>query len=84
MKKRCWNWCILLQIIKEKNKIVEAIQVSWLVYNNETRKREIDGLLDALETYNLTEGIILTDSEEEKVKINAYEISIIPIWKWLL
>ena len=40
-------------VIKEKNKITEAIQVCWSVYNSETRGREIDGLPDALKSYNL-------------------------------
>lgn len=71
-------------VIKEKNKIVEAIQVSWSIYNDETRKREIEGLIDALKTYNLNKGLILTESDEEQLVVENYNIEIKPVWKWLL
>jgi predicted AAA+ superfamily ATPase len=71
-------------VIREKNRIVEAIQVSWSVHNDATRKREFQGLLDALKTYDLTEGLILTNDEEDTIKENGYKIHIKPTWKWLL
>ena len=71
-------------VIKEKNSIVEAIQVSWTIQNDTTRKRELYGLLDALSTYGLTEGLILTDEEEDTIKEKGYTIHIKPAWKWLL
>ena len=71
-------------VIREKNRIVEAIQVSWSVYNSETRKREVDGLIEALDCYGLNEGLILTDSEEDLVEQDGYRIKINPVWKWLL
>jgi len=71
-------------VIKEKLKIVEAIQVCWSVNNPETRAREIKGLTEALLAYNLKKGTILTDSEEENLEINGLEIVIKPVWKWLL
>ncbi|MFW5757900.1 MAG: ATP-binding protein, partial [Bacteroidota bacterium] len=40
-------------VMKEKNRIMEAIQVSWSVYDQTTRERELTGLLDALNTYDL-------------------------------
>jgi uncharacterized protein len=71
-------------VIKEKNKIIEAIQVCWSVYNPETKAREIAGLSDALNSYGLIKGTILTDSEEDNLKVNGFEIEIKPVWKWLL
>lgn len=71
-------------VIKEKLKIIEAIQVCWSVYNPETKSREINGLIDALSTYNLKRGIILTDSEEEHLHVKDLEIEIKPVWNWLL
>lgn len=71
-------------IIKEKNRILEAIQVCWSMYNENTRKREINGLIDALSSYNLKQGIILTENDEENLSINGYDIIIKPVWKWML
>ena len=71
-------------VIKQKNKITEAIQVSWSLHNDETRKREINGLLDAMNTYSLKQGLILTENDENNIKINNKEITILPVWKWLL
>jgi len=71
-------------VIKQKNKITEAIQVSWSLHNDETRKREINGLLDAMNTYSLKQGLILTENDEDNIKVNNKEITILPVWKWLL
>ena len=71
-------------VIKEKNRIVEAIQVSWSIYDNNTRKREVNGLIDALGCYGLNEGLILTDSEEDLFEQEGYRITVKPVWKWLL
>jgi len=51
---------------------------------NETRDREIKGLLEAMDSYNLSEGIILTDDTEENLSVNGNRILIMPVYKWLL
>ncbi len=70
-------------IIKEKDKIVEAIQVTQKI-NHSNEKREIDGLLSAMEQFNLKEGFLLTENEEEERKIGKKVIKFVPLWKWLL
>lgn len=71
-------------VIKSDNSIVSAIQVSASLEDEDTRKREIEGLLDACRTYNLKEGLILTKEEEEEYFIEGVKISIVPVYKWLL
>lgn len=72
-------------LIRDRWSITEAIQVSWSLYELDTRKREVDWLLEALELYNLESWIILTyDDKEEEIKINWKIIKIIPVWKWIL
>jgi predicted AAA+ superfamily ATPase len=71
-------------VLKEKNEINEAIQVSWSVYDDLTRKREIDGLTDALKCYGLKEGLIITEDEDDIFNINDFKIIVKPAWKWLL
>jgi len=70
-------------IIAEKNKIVGALQVAQKI-DATNEKREVDGLLAALETFNLRTGTILTESEERTQKIGKKIINFIPVWQWLL
>ncbi len=67
-------------LIKKELKITAAIQVTKTLNDPEAKQREIRGLLEAMQSYQLTEGLILTMDEE------GFEdrIKIIPIWKWLL
>ena len=71
-------------VIKEQLEITQAIQVSSTVSNPTTKKREIDGLLDAMKMYHLKKGLILTLEDEEIVEIDDKKIIIKPVWKWLL
>lgn len=71
-------------VIKEGLEIVEAIQVTDDMIEVETREREISGLTDALKTYGLKKGIILTDDKSEDIEYEGFEIKVIPVWRWLL
>ena len=71
-------------VIKEKTKIVEAIQVSWSIEDESTYKRELAGLLDAVRTYGLNEGFILTESMDREFEVEGVHVSVKPVWKWML
>jgi predicted AAA+ superfamily ATPase len=71
-------------IIKQRDTITHAIQVTKTLNDKETRTREIKGLLEAMNEYGLNKGLILTDDEEGEETINNKKIKIIPVWKWLL
>lgn len=70
-------------VVKEGRKITEAVQVTKILDNN-NEKREINGLLEAMKKFNLKEGLIITENQEEERKIEGKTIKIIPAWKWLL
>lgn len=70
-------------IIKEGMKITAALQISWIL-NNSNIKREIDGLREAMHTYNLKQGLLITAESGVINQINDDSIHVIPIWKWLL
>ncbi|MFP4400741.1 MAG: ATP-binding protein [Candidatus Woesearchaeota archaeon] len=67
----------------EKNKVCDAYQVTWDL-THENKKREIDGLSDAMDKYGLKEGYILTFDYEDKITENRKKIIILPVWKWIL
>ncbi len=71
-------------LIKDKARIVHAIQVSKDIEPGKNKDRELGGLMEAMAEFNLKEGIILTQFQEDEFKEDDYTISIIPIWKWLL
>ncbi len=71
-------------IVRERATITQAIQVTVSLNDENTKKREVRGLLEALETHKLNEGIILTENEEFTIEENDRLINVLPIWKWLL
>jgi len=70
-------------VIRDGFRITEAIQVCFAFENADTKNREISGLLEALESYSLERGTILTMDTEENLSINGKSIEIVPVWKWL-
>lgn len=70
-------------VINEKNKIIEAIQVCSSL-NTFNEQREINGLIEAMNKFNLKKGYILTENQEEIREIDGKEIYIMPAWKFCL
>ncbi|MEA3379008.1 MAG: ATP-binding protein [Nanoarchaeota archaeon] len=70
-------------IIKKGISIIKAIQVTDNL-NAENQKREIGGLLKAMNKFKLKEGLIITSDNEKIIMIDNKKIKIVPLWKWLL
>ncbi len=66
-------------VIKEKNKITQALQVCYKL-TDDNRERETKGLKDAMKRFGLRKGTIITLDHKE----TAGEISIIQAQEWLL
>ncbi len=71
-------------VIRTGTKITHAIQVSYEMSNPKTRQREIEGLMEALDRFNLNSGFIITKSEEKTIEYEEKKIKIIPITKFLM
>ncbi len=71
-------------IVKEGLQVTKAIQVTSSLDDKKTEEREIEGLINALKTHNLKNGLILTENEYDTRKYEEFEIKIRPIWFWLL
>ena len=56
------------------------------LHDPSTKEREISGLIEAMETFSLAEGPIITEHEEGEEIVERsgkqYHIIIKPIWKW--
>jgi predicted AAA+ superfamily ATPase len=72
-------------VLREENSVVQAIQVCYSFDSENTRTRELNGIREAMEAYNLREGIILLhDAQEQTLEENGKTIRFTPVWKWLL
>ncbi len=70
-------------IIMEQGSITRAIQVTQRLQKS-NEKRELAGLLEAMDRYKLPEGLILTEDTEDVIEVNGRKIMIKPVWKWLI
>lgn len=61
-----------------------AIQVSYSIKDESTRKREVNALLAINKVLPCKRQIIITYDEEDAWQLAAEGIEIIPVWKWLL
>ncbi len=65
-------------IITKNGKPVKAIQVCWRL-TEENKEREIKGLKEAMTTFKIIEGEIITLDQDDMLE----GIHIVPAWKWL-
>jgi hypothetical protein len=62
----------------------QLINISYDVSSPETKKREIKGLQEGMSYFKLSEAFLITQDQEESLKIDGQTIKIKPLWKWLL
>ncbi|MDD5372864.1 MAG: ATP-binding protein [Sulfurimonas sp.] len=70
-------------IIHENNSIKQAIQVSYDISDEDTKIREIKGLVEACKLFNLKSGIIITLDSEDEIVHSDIEIKCVPFYKWI-
>ena len=70
-------------LIKQGLDIVDAIQVCYNL-DEDNKKREFSGLIEACKIYNLKECLLLTYDYEDELILEDVKIVIKPVWKWLL
>ena len=63
--------------------ILKLIQVTWSLENLETTKREVRGLIAAMEELNFPEGLIIT-WEDRAPNLEQKNIHTLPLWRWLI
>ena len=70
--------------ITTNNKTITGIYQVCYNLNDANKKREIDGLIEAMEYTGISKAYLLNTENEDTIKINEKEIQVIPVWKWLL
>jgi len=70
-------------VVSSDRRITHAVQVTQSLREPKTREREIRGLVEAMETFHLSEGTIITEYESEKIDTDGRIIHVIPCYAWL-
>ena len=68
-------------VIKEQNSFI-PIQVALNIEDEDTKKREIKGLIEVCKELNLNKGFIITLDTQDEFEINGIKIEVIPFYKW--
>ncbi|MDR2337266.1 MAG: ATP-binding protein [Deltaproteobacteria bacterium] len=71
-------------IVSDKLNDIKLIQVCDSVSNEKTLERETSALFDAMTEMGLKKSSLITRNEEKIIKKDAKEITIIPLWKFLI
>ncbi len=67
-------------LVKVKNKVTQAIQVCYDL-NEDNKRREVDGLMEALIMFGLEEGLIVTFNQDDTLEIERKKIIVTPAWR---
>jgi len=65
-----------------KSKQIEGAYQVCTDLKSDNKNREIGGLTEAIEFFNLEEGTILTLNQEDYFNISGKKIKVVPVWKW--
>lgn len=72
-------------IVQRGVEIEMLIQVTWDMADEETRKREINGLIEASQATGCNNLYIITSDSSEEIKLaDGRVIHLVPAWQWLI
>ena len=70
-------------VLFEKEKCTTALQVCYEI-NADNKTRELDGLLEAMQFFNLEEGLIITQNQKDTIKTKNKTIYLIPAFEYFM
>lgn len=71
-------------VVCHNNNVIQAIQVSYDISSDKTRKREVEGLLLAHRKTRCKNLLLLTDHEYGQIDSKDYRIKILPVYDWVI
>jgi predicted AAA+ superfamily ATPase len=69
-------------VVKERGGISSAFQACYKL-DEDNKGRELGGLLEALEEFRLSEGLVLTFDQDDHFDLDGKKITVMPAWKWM-
>ncbi|MEA4979156.1 MAG: ATP-binding protein [Petrimonas sp.] len=71
-------------VFQRNDSVMQLIQVTWDMFDENTREREIAGILEASLSTRCDNLFIVTKDEESVITREGKQINVLPAWKWLL
>lgn len=71
-------------VVCKGNQVIQAIQVSYDISAEKTRKREINGLLLAAKQTKCENLLLLTDHESDNIETSGHSIKVQPVHEWCI
>ncbi|HZK61101.1 MAG TPA: ATP-binding protein, partial [Anaerovoracaceae bacterium] len=71
-------------VIKEGLKVSQLIQVCFDISDEGTKSRELRGLIEGLDSFEVSEGTIITSDFFHEEIIQGKMVRYVPLWHWLL
>ena len=68
-------------ILSRRERPIQAVQVCWSMQNQETRDRELAGLIEACNMLGFKKGLIITGEEHEDIRKDGVRIAVRPFWE---
>lgn len=69
-------------LVLKKDKVIQAVQVSYDVSGSKTRAREIKGLVQACRQFKLKTATIITPNQQETKTQDGIIVEIVPAWDY--
>jgi predicted AAA+ superfamily ATPase len=70
-------------IVCENNTITQVIQVTYDMSDEDTKTREIKGVVNCCKNFNLTSGVIITYDTYDEIIKGGISILLIPFYRWI-
>ena len=71
-------------IVFHNDEVVNAINICMDMNHDKIKKREVDGLLEAMKNFKLCNGIIITEDYLGTEKHDGMTVEFVPLWLYLL
>lgn len=71
-------------VVCKGNQVIKAIQVSYDISAEKTRRREVSGLILAAKQTKCQNLLLLTDHESGEIEESGFKIKVQPVYEWAL
>ena len=71
-------------LIKEKTKVTQLIQATYISNKRELKENRIKSLIKASQELKCNNLLVITWDYENEERVDGKSIYFIPLWKWLL
>lgn len=71
-------------VVCKGNQVIQAIQVSYDISAEKTRRREVNGLVLAAKQTKCQDLLLLTDHESGEIEHSGFKMKVQPVYEWAL